>query len=69
MQMAILKKIYEIEIRITDIENQLKLIEDAMTREMERPFFKRRIGICRFLDIERKIYSAKLNELKWLIYE
>jgi hypothetical protein len=67
--MAILKKIYEIEIRIADIENQLKLIEEAMAAEMRRPFFKRRIGICRFLDMERKVYAGKLNELKWLIYE
>jgi hypothetical protein len=59
----------EIKHRIRETQDQLTLIEKALAREMSRPFFKRRIGVCRFLDIEKKLFSAKLEELKWVIYE
>jgi hypothetical protein len=36
---------------------------------MSRPFFKRRMTVCHFLDLEKKQFSAKLEELKWVIYE
>jgi hypothetical protein len=67
--MPAVKSDTEIKHRIRETEQQLVLIEKAMAREMSRPFFKRRIGVCRFLDIEKKLFSAKLNELKWVMYE
>ncbi len=67
--MLSIKNNHEIKERIRDTEYQLMLIEEAMARETGRGFFKRRIGICRFLDIEKKVFAAKLNELKWMIYE
>lgn len=67
--MLVIKTDTEIRRRIGETEQQLMVIEKAMARELSRPFFKRRIGVCRFLDIEKKLFSAKLNELKWVMYE
>jgi len=67
--MPVIKTDTEIRRRIGETEQQLMVIEKAMARELSRPFFKRRIGVCRFLDIEKKLFSAKLNELKWVMYE
>lgn len=67
--MPAIKTDVEIRRRISETQQQLMVIERAMAREMSRPFFKRRIGVCRFLDIEKKVFSEKLNELKWVMYE
>jgi hypothetical protein len=67
--MSAIKNDTEIRRRIGETEQQLIVIEQAMARELRRPFFKRRIGVCRFLDIEKKVFSAKLQELKWVMYE
>jgi hypothetical protein len=67
--MAAAKNEAEIKQRIRETEDQLTTIEKALAREMSRPFFKRRITVCHFLDLEKKLFSAKLEELKWVIYE
>jgi hypothetical protein len=67
--MAAVKNDAEIRQRIKETEDQLVLIEKALAREMSRPFFKRRMTVCHFLDLEKKQFSAKLEELKWVIYE
>jgi len=59
----------EIADRISEIEAQLKITDDAMAAELKRPFFERRRNTCQFLDLEKKTQSAALKELKWLIYE
>jgi len=57
----------EITARIREIEERLVYIEDRLLNEQQRPFFERRKGMCRFLDMERSMYAAMLNELKWVI--
>jgi hypothetical protein len=59
----------EIEDRINHIEQRLEIIKTAVAKELQLPFFDRRPKVCTFLDIERKIYTALLNEIKWLLNE
>jgi hypothetical protein len=67
--MPAIKTDAEIHRRIIETQQQLLIVEKAMAKEMSRPFFRRRMGVCRFLDIEKRLFSAKLNELKWVMYE
>ena len=59
----------EIMSRIAEMEAQLKITEDALQAQMDRPFFDRQRNTCQFLDLEKKVQSAALKELKWMIYE
>jgi hypothetical protein len=62
-----IQSLEEIRNRIVSIEDRLKLIDDGINKEMSRPFLERREHLCLFLDVEKKIYLAKLDELKWII--
>ncbi|HEY8898249.1 MAG TPA: hypothetical protein VIM79_25655 [Niastella sp.] len=55
--------------KIAHVEDRLKLIYAAIEKEKERPFFERRKDLCRFLDIEKRIYNAILKELNWIVNE
>jgi 5-bromo-4-chloroindolyl phosphate hydrolysis protein len=59
----------EIKQKIEEVEKRLQRIFNAIEKEKSLPFFQRRFNICRFLDIEKRIYSAVLKELKWVINE
>ena len=59
----------EIMTRIAEMEAQLKITENALQAQMDRPFFERKRYTCQFLDLEKKIQAAALKELKWMIYE
>ena len=59
----------EIRQKIEQVENRLQRISAAIEKEKSLPFFQRRFNICRFLDIEKRIYSSVLKELKWVINE
>jgi hypothetical protein len=54
--------------RIAEIESQLKMVEAAIEKQMALPFFSRSRDYCLFLHMERKIFTAKLDELKWILY-
>ena len=69
-RMAMVKScrdIAEIISRIHELEAHLVFIEEAMSREQNKPFFERRKGLYLFLDMERKMYASMLKELKWVI--
>ena len=53
--------------KIAEVESRLQQIYDAIEQEKTRPFFQRRFNICRFLDIEKRIYRTVLTELNWII--
>lgn len=55
--------------RMAEIENQLEIIEAALTRELGRPYMSRSREVCNFLVLERHVFAARLNELKWMLYE
>ena len=59
----------EIRQKIEQVEKRLQQIFAAIEKEKSLPFFERRFNICRFLDIEKRIYSTVLKELKWVINE
>ena len=61
------RSMVEIIARIREIEERLSYIEECLLNEQQRPFFERRVGMCRFLDMEKIMYSAMLKELKWVI--
>lgn len=54
--------------KIVEVENRLQQIHHAIEKEKARPFFQRRFNICRFLDIEKRIYRAMLTELNWILH-
>ncbi|MDO6434605.1 hypothetical protein Q4E93_28600 [Flavitalea sp. BT771] len=56
----------QIRIRMMEVKSKLKQIDDAIARELERPFFARRPNLCQFLDLQRKIHASLYKELKWL---
>jgi hypothetical protein len=66
---AEMRKTDEINVRIRQVEERLRLIDRAISREIARPFFERSREICQFLDMEKKIYSSMLKELNWVLYE
>ena len=59
----------EIEIRIREVEQRIRKIDDAISKELQRPFFFRRPNLCQLLDLQKKIQAAIWNELKWMLYE
>lgn len=59
----------EIRSRIDEVEQKLHMINSAIGNELKRPFFDRRLDLCQFLDLEKRIYSAILRELKWTLNE
>lgn len=59
----------EIRVRIAEVETQLSIIDSAIEKELLLPFFSRRNNLCTFLDLEKKIFTALLKELKWVLYE
>lgn len=63
------KNLDEIKQRILEVENQLQLIDSKISEQLEISFFDRRKDLCKFLDVEKRIHTALLRELKWIIYE
>lgn len=61
------RSIAEIIYRIHEMEERLVFIEETLSSEQKKPFFERRRGLCRFLDMERKMYASMVKELKWVI--
>ena len=59
----------EMKNRLAEIDARLILIKKAIADELERPFFQRRQDVCLFLDVERKIYTALHEQLKWILNE
>lgn len=53
--------------KIEAIEKRLAVIHKEIDKELQRPFFGRDVPRCRFLDLENKIYTTVLNELKWVL--
>lgn len=67
--MSALKNAAEIQKKITAVEEKLEIIETKIAEELTRPFSKRRYFVFDFLNQEKNIYSAALNELKWVLNE
>lgn len=67
--MQSIKNRNDIEAKIAEIEERLERIEHSISEELKRPFFQRRAELCLFLDIERKVYTAMSQQLKWVLYE
>jgi hypothetical protein len=61
------RDIHEIQQRVEEVSQKLKTIEAAMDKEFERDFFSRRVDVFRFLESEKKMYTAILKELNWVI--
>jgi hypothetical protein len=66
--MDVLRKPGEILTRIGQIEEHLKLIDEALCEEMTKPYFHRRRNFCVFLHLEKKWYGQILKELKWVLH-
>jgi hypothetical protein len=66
--MNIKKTEEEIMKRIEFIEGRLNVLENALKQAMEKPFFERGKQIIKFIYIEKKVYTALLNELKSILY-
>jgi hypothetical protein len=64
-----IKSFEEIQLRIREVEQQLQLIDNKIKEQLSITFFDRSWDTCRFLDLEKRIHKAKLEELKWMIYE
>lgn len=64
-----IRTVHEIKRRMLEVEDHLAMINGKIMQEMEKGFFDRNLQVCLFLDYERKIYSAILNELKWILNE
>ncbi|OQP54227.1 hypothetical protein A4H97_22275 [Niastella yeongjuensis] len=67
--MNIPKEFDAIALRITEIENQLRIIEAALEKQKSEPYLSRRREVCNFLVIEREVFTARLNELKWVLHD
>jgi|GEM_PF-2729780 len=65
--MQVQRQIDDIAIRIEEIECRLAKIDEAIARQMKLSFFSRQKDVCNFLVIEKKIATAQLSELKWVI--
>jgi len=59
----------QIQGRLLEVEKRLSQIEQALSRERERPFFFRRPNLCLLLNVEKRIQTALYQELKWVLYE
>lgn len=64
-----MKNMNDILERMRRLEAKLNLIETEIGKELLEPFHRRDVSRCRFLDLEKRIHSASLNELKWMINE
>ena len=64
-----MKQKEEIRDKVILIEKKLTVINDAILKEIDKPFFSRSKSICRFLYIEKKIYTRLYKELKWVLNE
>ena len=64
-----IREIKEVKDRKLEIEKKLQVIENAINKELEKPFFQRSVQLCKFLDAEKKIYAAVLSQLVWIINE
>ncbi|WP_276483887.1 hypothetical protein [Paraflavitalea pollutisoli] len=58
----------DVEARIAVLEARLKLIEEAIARQVALPLLSRQREYCIFMDMEKKVLSARLDELKWMVY-
>lgn len=67
--MTIAKDADAVAMRIAEIKDQLKVIEAALAKQMELPLLSRQRDQCVFLHIERQIFTARLRELEWMLYE
>jgi hypothetical protein len=59
----------EIKEKIKMVEEKLASIEASTSKELAKGFFRRDYYIFQFLNIERKIYTRLLKELKWILNE
>jgi len=64
-----IRAIAEIESRIRQVEEKLEIINDGISKQLALSFYERSQGLCLFLSTEKKIYTALLNELKWMLNE
>jgi hypothetical protein len=67
--MHIAKEADEIAMRLAEIEKQLEMIHAAIARQMAMPYMSRNRDLCFFLNLERDVFTARLNELKWMLNE
>jgi hypothetical protein len=59
----------EIRERMRALDHKLQLVSTGLQKQLDLPFFDRNPAVCTFLDVDRRTYTAALNELKWLLHE
>jgi uncharacterized protein YfkK (UPF0435 family) len=59
----------EIIYRIQEYEKWLNKINQGLLKQEKLAYAERNFDTCAFLDMEKQICLAMLNELKWYIYE
>lgn len=67
--MQIVRNAEEVTNRRMVIEDQLRRINEVLAEELKRPLSERRFCRCRFLDKEKKEFTARLDELNWATSE
>jgi len=67
--MHIVRNAEEVIHRRMVIEDQLRRINDVLAEELKLPLAERRYCRCRFLDKEKKEFTARLEELNWATSE
>jgi len=55
--------------KIIFVEKKIEIIDAAISKELTKSFFMRSKSVCRFLYIEKKIYTRLHKELKWILNE
>lgn len=58
----------EVKAKLAEVEDKLKYIKSLKEEMLQQPYQERSIEMSHFLDVEDKIYSAAVNELKWVLY-
>ncbi|MBL6449334.1 hypothetical protein JMN32_23690 [Fulvivirga sp. 29W222] len=59
----------EVKERIAHFQQRLDKINEGINDQLNKPFFQRNERICRFLDVEKRVNSMVIDQLKWVINE
>jgi len=62
-----MKDIENIQDKIAALEERLAIVESQIEMEVNTRYYERDIIRCRFLDLQKKIYSFAIAELKWVL--
>ena len=57
----------EIQIRMAEVERNIKKIIDCRNQALKTPFYERDKNVFIFWHLEEKVNQSILNELKWFL--